>query len=185
MLHAKNTIHQIHIADEQAQHFVLSRGALIGNGRLQQVPQAIQLVVGVVLEALLRRQVAEIAVKIAVFPLVLFQFVYQIIDDQFNLFIFFFFQQIGGGFDPLGNIAVPEDVRAVGIAFFPGKIPGVEAAGVAKTVVNGHQRYFSREFAPVVPKAGSKLDLFMRYHLIGGHTHSSCMLLECGILHKG
>ena len=49
-------------------------------------------------------------------------------------------QRVGGGFDPFGHVAVPENMRRVGLALLPLHVKGVDPPGRLAHLIFSRQR---------------------------------------------
>ena len=116
------------------------------------------------LKAHFRLNGGEIAVAVAVIPLVGAVIVNGGVGLSLKLFIRSISEDICNGFNPLGNIGIPENMGLVGHALFPPAFKGLKPAGFAEPVIHGGHGYGFIDILPVFPEAGKgdivKINLF-------------------------
>ena len=143
--HTEDPVHQIDIFFHEAEELVLAGGMEISHCRLDEVTEAVKLMLVTDGEALIGVVEVIETVIIAVIQLAAAHIVDKGIGFCLQPFVSAGFQRKGKGFDPFCHVGIPKDVGlpTLTLLHVPVTFQGSKAMGLFKTVVNGVRRYLA------------------------------------------
>ena len=152
-------VDELNVTGEHVEQFALAGGFEVGDRAFDQMAGVVEFVaVAQVGQAVLRFDGGVEDVQVAVGLLGLFDQVDESVDLRFECRIGGGRQAVGGGFDPLSGVGVPENVR-LRLALLPVKTPCVDAAGVLHLPVNSRDCPAAVGLLAFAPEAACQCDL--------------------------
>ena len=128
-----------------------------GDRRLDEMSRAVQLVLGPLLEDILRLVHLEIAVEIPAGQLAVADIGDRLVRPLFQLRVLFFGENVRNALQPLGDVAVPKDVRLARVV--ADALHRMEAPRFLKAFINIVHRNFGVQRLQIAEKAA--LDLYL------------------------
>ena len=158
----KYFFYMIGITADYTEQLVLAGRLIIGYRRLNQMPEAVELMTVTQLEFCVRLQSQIKRVVISVLVGVFFDEIDNIVNYFFKALILFVSCYVCDAFDPFCNIGIPKKMRFVWVAVLPVAFKGIKASGIRKAVIYAVNRNLTVELLPCAPKA-AQLNIIKRY----------------------
>ena len=179
----EHAINIVGIAAHDVQEAVAAGGLAPGDGGLDQMPRAVQLMRPAVAPAIARLHAGEVAVHIAVLVLIDLDLIDRLLNHALQLGHGLLFDHVGDRFHPLGDVRIPEDVRLVLHALAPVALERLKAPRLHKPIHHGAHRHVAVERLPLLPKSHIDVHVGKGHRLIRFHRIPSLKIIEiCAII---
>ena len=170
------------IAAHDVQEAIAASGLAPGDGGLDQMPRAVQLVRPAIAPAVGRLHTGEVAVHIAVLVLIELDLVDRLLNHALQLGHGLLFDHVGDRLHPLGDVGIPEDVRLVLHALAPIALERLKAPCLHKAIHDGARRHIAVERLPLLPKSHIDVHVGKGNRLIRFHRISSLKVVEICVI---
>lgn len=165
LLHIEALVNIIGILYHRGEQLFVGAALVQGDRRLDEVPRAVQLVIGAPRKDIFRLVHLKVAVEIAAGKLARADVGDRLVRPRFQLRVGLFREDVGDAFQPFGDVAVPKDMRLVCVV--ADTFQRAEPARLLEAPVYVVQRDLRVQLLQVFEKAFAELHFFEidRLHL--------------------